>query len=260
LSSLSPYGIRSDDYPHDLYKLHKNKKIGKNALLKRTIPKGYELQFYKDGIGMCRCVFDTPYKTVTLTELCNGEEETWMSDTPLEYETNQKAIKLARGDVLECGLGIGLFTYYASKKNEVKSITIIEENQNIIDLVYPAIQNKKTKIINAKAKPFIKHTSQRFDVVHVDIWESVMPYKQIDPMLKLSKRILKPNGVVTCWLEDFWQVIKKNVNEGARKNEGLQLTTPCLTCGKTNRNDFGGFCMDCADNLGISELFIKVRN
>jgi len=259
---LSPYRINSKDYPHDLYHLHKNKKIGKYELIKRTIPKGYELHFYKEGIGMCRCVFNTSYKTVTLVEdyKGDGDLETWMSDTPLEYETNQKAIKLAKGDVLECGLGIGLFTYYVSKKNQVKSITIVEESQGIIDLVYPALENKKTKVVNTKAKPFLKHTKQRFDMVHVDIWESLLPYKQIDPILKLAKRVLKPNGIIVCWLDDVWNTIKKNVNQGARENKGLQLnTTPCPTCGKTDRFDLGGFCMDCADSLGISELFLKVR-
>ncbi len=251
----SPFGIRSKDYPHDLYDLHKNKKVGKNELIKRTIPKGYELQYYKDDIGMCRCIFDTPYKTVTLSE----DSNVWMSDTPFEYETNHKAIKLAKGDVLECGLGIGLFTYYASKKNQVKSITIVEESQNIIDLVYPALENKKTKIINAKAKPFIKSTKQRFDMVHVDIWESVLPYREIEPMLKLAKRVLKPNGIVVCWLDDLWKKIMKNIKLGARTSSGIGYFEPCISCGKILRNDYSGFCMDCADDLEISEYFIKVK-
>lgn len=32
-------------------------------------------------------------------------------------------------------------------------------------------------------------------------------------------------------------------------------TTPCLRCGKTLRWDYDGLCMDCADELGISEMF-----
>ena len=34
---------------------------------------------------------------------------------------------------------------------------------------------------------------------------------------------------------------------------------PCLKCGKTLRYDFNGFCMDCADELGISEFFYKKK-
>lgn len=30
---------------------------------------------------------------------------------------------------------------------------------------------------------------------------------------------------------------------------------PCKRCGKAPRNDYGGICMDCADALGISEIF-----
>ena len=30
---------------------------------------------------------------------------------------------------------------------------------------------------------------------------------------------------------------------------------PCLGCGKTLRHDFYGYCMDCADEHGISDVF-----
>ena len=36
--------------------------------------------------------------------------------------------------------------------------------------------------------------------------------------------------------------------------------TPCLRCGKVLRYDYNGFCMDCADLLGISELFKNSKN
>jgi hypothetical protein len=30
---------------------------------------------------------------------------------------------------------------------------------------------------------------------------------------------------------------------------------PCKRCGKTLRYDYDGYCMDCADDLRMSELF-----
>lgn len=35
---------------------------------------------------------------------------------------------------------------------------------------------------------------------------------------------------------------------------------PCKKCGKTIRNDYWGLCMDCADELEISELFEKDKD
>ena len=32
------------------------------------------------------------------------------------------------------------------------------------------------------------------------------------------------------------------------------FNSPCLRCGKPIRADYMGFCMDCADTLGISEI------
>jgi hypothetical protein len=36
---------------------------------------------------------------------------------------------------------------------------------------------------------------------------------------------------------------------------GIVQGVPCVRCGKVIRNDYNGFCMDCADELGISEFF-----
>lgn len=37
--------------------------------------------------------------------------------------------------------------------------------------------------------------------------------------------------------------------------EGDMTKDPCKECGKTSRQDFYGYCMDCADENGISDLF-----
>jgi hypothetical protein len=38
------------------------------------------------------------------------------------------------------------------------------------------------------------------------------------------------------------------------QNKGVVGNSPCLRCGKTLRADYNGICMDCADELGISEF------
>ncbi|MCJ7768445.1 hypothetical protein MUP79_08645 [Candidatus Bathyarchaeota archaeon] len=40
------------------------------------------------------------------------------------------------------------------------------------------------------------------------------------------------------------------------QNLGIQTEgKPCVRCGKVMRSDYHGFCMDCADEIEISELF-----
>src|SRR3972149_2223216 len=90
--------VMNKDYPKDLYNLHENKKIGNFEIRKITIPMNTEQQFYKEEDGMCRCVFIEDYQSVQLRQ---GEHSIWMSDTPMEFETNKKGIKYAKGNVLE---------------------------------------------------------------------------------------------------------------------------------------------------------------
>jgi 2-polyprenyl-3-methyl-5-hydroxy-6-metoxy-1,4-benzoquinol methylase len=250
--SLVP--VSYNDYPHDLYELHKPNSIGNWEIRKVILQKGTELQFYNQKNGMTKCNFITPYKSVQLRQL---KANIWMSDTPFEYETNRKAISVATGDVLECGLGLGLFTYYASKKQGVKTITIVEKAQPVIDLVYHKIKNKKTNIIKDDAISFLKSTKQKFDTIHIDIWADIVPYKEMESVIKIAKQRLRPNGMVVCWLDEFLKRVMKEIKNGARDSRGIGIFPPCITCGKTLRHDYGGFCMDCADGLGISEIFLR---
>ena len=39
------------------------------------------------------------------------------------------------------------------------------------------------------------------------------------------------------------------------KSKGIIQGVLCKRCGKTLRHDYNGLCMDCADELKISEVF-----
>ena len=72
-----------------------------------------------------------------------------MSDTPMEHRTNYEILNKANGDVLIGGLGIGMILIPLMQKEEVKSITIVEKYQEIIDMVGSQLPlNDKVKIIN----------------------------------------------------------------------------------------------------------------
>ncbi len=257
--------IRYKDYPHDLYDLHKERRVGDFEIRKLTIPIGATLQHYTNESGMCRCKFKTPFPTVQLHQIkqdgrvLNAEDGVWMSDTPFEFETTKNAINNSKGDVLECGIGIGMFVLYASKRDQVKSITIIEQEKDVIDLVYPVVKNKKTSVIKEDAIEFIKTTNRKFDFIHIDIWASVTtPYLEIDKVLKIARKILKPNGKVSCWLEENKKNVMKKIKGGIVESNKLIVNgEPCASCGKTTRYDFGGLCMDCADDMGLTKFAKK---
>ncbi len=265
--------IRYKDYPHDLYNLHKERRVRDFEIRKLTVPIGATLQHYTSESGMCICRFKTPYPTVQLHQIVQDgrvldvEDGVWMSDTPFEYETTKNAINNSKGDVLECGIGIGMFVHYASKRDQVKSITIVEQEKDVIDLVYPVVENKKTSVIKGDAIEFIKTTDRKFDFIHIDIWASVStPYLVIDKVLKIARKKLKPNGIVSCWLEEnkinVIKKIKGKIKDGLIESseEFIINGEPCASCGKTTRKDFSGLCMDCADDMGLTKfakIFLK---
>ena len=124
---------------------------------------------------------------------------TWMSITPNEVCTMADAIANAKGKVLTLGCGIGYFAYMASLKDEVESVTIIECEQDVIDLfethILPQFQYKeKIHIIKADAIEYMRElTDGEFDYCFADIWigmADIEPYfavKEIGRTLRKTK-------------------------------------------------------------------------
>ena len=62
-----------------------------------------------------------------------------MSNHEFETLTNQKFLDNAKGDILIFGLGIGLIIFPLLTDNDIKSITIVEIDDGLIDEVFPII-------------------------------------------------------------------------------------------------------------------------
>lgn len=132
-----------------------------------------------------------------------------MSDTPMEHRTNYEILKKANGDVLIGGLGIGMILIPLMNKEEVKSITIIEKYQDIIDIVGSQLPlNNKVKIIQGDIfnNDFPRGTN--FDTIYFDIWNYINSdvYEEMKELKKKYRRCLRsktenPNSWIGCWAE-----------------------------------------------------------
>jgi hypothetical protein len=149
------------------------------ALVKMVLPEGGMLELS----GSSRCDFDAD---VTFTVLRKKDtcKTVWMSDTPFEARSNASAIKHAEGNVLVAGLGIGYVLLKMVAKKKVTSITVIEENKELIDLILPHLEphlKGKVKVIN---KDIYKYKTKRiFDFCWFDIWESDSGFEYAAPKL-----------------------------------------------------------------------------
>ena len=139
--------------------------------------------------------FDHKFSYLALTEGNN----IWMSLNPNEIETMKPFIDKAKGNVLVLGLGMGYVPFMMATKKEVKSITIIEKDPEIIGLfntlIYPSFKNKeKIKIIEDDAINYTKKNN-KYDYIFADLWHS--PEDGLSLFIQL-KRI---NKNIDCWLE-----------------------------------------------------------
>lgn len=70
---------------------------------------------------------------------------------PMEINIRANALRNVGGNVLVAGLGLGYFPYMASQKKDVNKITIIEENEDIIQIfkenILPFFENKEKIVI-----------------------------------------------------------------------------------------------------------------
>ena len=101
-----------------------------------------------------------------------------MNITPNEIETMDPYINKVHGSLLVFGLGLGYFPYMSYLKGNIKDITIIENDQNVIDIFNRYIKEKlnikiPVKIIKDDAFRFIKNNNlNKYDSIFVDIWHS----------------------------------------------------------------------------------------
>lgn len=132
----------------------------------------------------------------------NYKKETWMAITPNEIETMEKSIEEAHDKVLVCGLGLGYYPYMISLKENVKEITIVDNDPTIIKLfkenILPQFENKKKiKIIDNDAFNILK-SEEHFDYVFIDLWHN--PLDGIELYLK-CKKLEKKDTTYSYWLE-----------------------------------------------------------
>lgn len=147
--------------------------------------------------------FETEFRFPTILE----NDRIWMTITPNEIETMNEAVDQAFGHVLTFGLGLGYYTYMISEKDTVESITVVEINEDVINLfnkyVLPQFKSAwKIKIIKADAFEYAQKyiLEGTYDFVFTDLWHDVSD--GIDMYLKMKKvEKQSPNTVFTYWIE-----------------------------------------------------------
>ena len=142
-------------------------------------------------------------KSINIPMLREGND-IWMSPTLAEQNTINPCIDKAFGNVLTFGLGIGYFPYMCSLKDNVKSITIVELNKNVIDMFKECILPQfntdiEINIIHGNMFDYFNEEFlNKFDYTFVDVW------KNNDDGLNILEKLfeqLNYKGNIDYWIE-----------------------------------------------------------
>ncbi|MBQ9791644.1 MAG: hypothetical protein IJW28_03560, partial [Clostridia bacterium] len=149
--------------------------------------------------------FTEEYKYPAVLE--NGNE--WMTLLPNEIESMRNDIDKVSGDVVTFGLGLGCFSYMASLKDDVKSVTIVDKSPKVIELfityILPQFKTKdKIKVVEMDAYDFVKKEMKNthFDYAFVDIWHDISD--GVDMYIAFKKlEHFAPKTTFLYWIEDL---------------------------------------------------------
>ena len=199
LLTENPYfkNIRLDNVNSESVKYEKIT-IKKRTLINMNFhqPMGKYL-FHNHPIGY----FD---EDVHLPALIEGDK-VWMSPAISEITSMDVGIQKGFGKCMTMGLGIGVLPYLWLQKDEVESVTIVEFNEDVIDLFTKYIQpqfntTKKIEVIHGNAIDYYtEEFLNQFDYVYVDFWESNEDGLEAYTKL-MEKKVNLPH--IDFWIED----------------------------------------------------------
>ncbi len=133
-----------------------------------------------------------------------------MANTPEIIEKYIAFLAIAEGNVLINGLGMGMCSQHLLNKVNVSSLTVVEFNKTVIELIVPNFAHYPNhRVVHANAFEFQPPKDMIYDFVWHDIWTlySAKNLKEIDILFEKYQEIALWQG---AWArEDCVKVQKK---------------------------------------------------
>lgn len=130
----------------------------------------------------------------------------------------------AKGDCLEIGLGLGVASKHILSFSEVKSLTTIEMDYDVIQAQKQAIfiDDSRHIIINTDGLSYINETERTFDFIFFDFYKRIDNdnYSEISKIVQAAQKILNHNGIISGWIykttpKEFKNIFTEGHNNGA---------------------------------------------
>jgi hypothetical protein len=137
------------------------------------------------GSVLAQGYWSPPVIVAEVPTLIRGRD-VWMSVTPLEVESAEIGIRLARGHVLAMGLGMGWAAAAAAMRSEVTAVTIVEKDLDVfalhaeLDLFAQLPDNARAKLRIAEGDAYAYVPDTPVDLLMPDIWLPLVNDGRID--------------------------------------------------------------------------------
>ncbi len=157
------------------------------------------------------------YVTLRLTNDA-GESQVMMSDFHYERVTCEEVVRRAHGDVLIAGLGLGMILHPILKIEAVRSVTVIEKYQDVVDLVLPTLPvNEKLQVVLGDICMWKPPRGHRYDVIWFDIWPDIETTR-LPEMTRLHRRFRRRLNRANpeCWMESWHRRETRRLAGGQR--------------------------------------------
>lgn len=181
--------------------------------------------------------FRKPYTYPAIEQ--EGRE--WMAVKPSEIASMQPHIDIAAGDIVTFGLGLGYYTFMAASKPEVRSVTIVERDRDVISLfekiLLPQFPCKeKITVVHEDAFNYMEReivgNKRDFNYAFVDLWHDNSDGLELYLRSKKYEKEAKSNGnecKFSYWVEHFllsalrWQLFDRIVGTCTSEAQALQM-------------------------------------
>jgi hypothetical protein len=146
------------------------------------------------GMNLVRGYWSDMVLAKGMAALLRGDQ-TWMSMTPYEIESQEIGVRLARGHVLICGLGMGWSAMVCALREDVTNVTVVERDPEIIALFsalgvteqLPDAARRKIRIVEGDAFAF--RPSSRVDLLMPDIWHPLVSDGRVHEVQRLQANV-----------------------------------------------------------------------
>jgi hypothetical protein len=129
-------------------------------------------------------------------------DRVWMAYSPVELESLLPSLWAAHGNVLIMGAGMGALAWNVRRKSNVKSVTVVDNDRNVLDILQASGALAGCDVIHADALK-LKSDPGAFDAVLVDIWPTFGEGRMKDDMAAIYKNL---GGADSGAVFAFWSV------------------------------------------------------